>query len=62
MANPTVKIVRMRLPQNGELGTTANTYAKAVADAIGNTTAALTKVDSVKAGSYIITTIYIFGA
>jgi hypothetical protein len=62
MASPTVKIVKMRFPKNAETSGTAGTYAKAVSDAIGNTTAALTRVDSVKSGSYIITTIYLFAA
>jgi hypothetical protein len=62
MASPTVKVVKMRIPKNEEISTTAGTYAKAVSDAIGNTAAALTKVDSVKSGSYLITTIYLFAA
>lgn len=62
MASPTVKIVKMRFPKNGEVSTTAGSYAKAVSDAIGNTAAALTHTESVKSGSYIITTIYLFAA
>lgn len=62
MASPTVKIVKMKLPKDGETSGTAGTYAKAVSDAIGNTAAALTHTESVKTGAYIVTTIYIFAA
>jgi len=62
MTSPTVKIVKTRIPINGETSAIAGSYAKSVSDAIGNTTAALTKIDSVKAGSYIVTTIYLFAA
>lgn len=62
MASPTVKIVKMRIPKNGETSAVNGSYAKAVSDAIGNTTAALTHTESVKTGAYIVTTIYIFAA
>lgn len=62
MASPTVKIIKMRLPINGEVSTTAGSYAKAVSDAVGNTAAALTQIDTVKAGSYIIATVTLFAA
>lgn len=54
------KIVKMRIPQNGETSATAGTFAKAVTDAIGATTAANTKVTVTRAGRYVIATIMLF--
>jgi len=53
----TTKIVKMRLPRNGETSGTAGTFAKAVNDAIGAGT--VESVSTVKTGSYIIATIII---
>jgi hypothetical protein len=62
MASPTVKIIKMRIPKTGETSSDSGSYAKACSDAIGNTTAALTKTDSVRMGDYMVTTIYLFSA
>ena len=62
MASPTVKIVKMRTPQNGELSSVSGSFAKAISDAIGNTTAALTHVAVSKSGAYQVATIILFAA
>jgi len=49
------KIVKMRLPKNGEVSTDAGSYAKAVTDAVGAST--LDAISTCKAGSWIIATI-----
>jgi hypothetical protein len=53
----TTKIVKMKLPKNGETSGTAGTFAKAVNDAIGADT--IESVSTCKAGSYIIATIIV---
>lgn len=62
MASPTVKIVKMKKVVDGETSATSGSFAKAVSDAIGNTTAALTQVCVSKEGQYQVATILIFAA
>ena len=62
MASPTVKIVKLRAPQNGETSAATGSFAKAISDAIGNTTAALTQVAVSKSGAYQVATIILFAA
>jgi len=49
------KIVKMRLPKNGETSASAGTFAKAITDAVGAGT--VDAVSTCKAGSWIIATI-----
>jgi hypothetical protein len=51
----TTKIVKMRLPRDGETSGDAGTYAKAVNDAIGAGT--VESISTIKIGRYIVATI-----
>jgi hypothetical protein len=53
----TTKVVKFKMPENGETSGTAGTYSKAVNDAIGAAT--VDAIASCPFGRYVITTIVI---
>ena len=55
-----VKIVKMRIPKDGETSAVANSYSAAVNTAIGATAAANIFVSTTRAGRYLIATIVLF--